>query len=123
MRLGKVIAKLASNIELQVSELTPHQQLLIYILKGTPLYVKCRRLDLWENAYKDIWKNLCQEEQKEANHKSRITELINLVFELGDLNLYCAFDRKETHRAYKKVKAKWAKLDLPTLHTMNFTDW
>jgi hypothetical protein len=114
MGLSEVVASLADAIATARQPLTPREAYLFFILRGMPLFRDIRRLDLWELAYKQVAPD---------EGTSETERLIDSLFELGEHNMYGAFDVLGTLKYYRELLTMLAESGIRVLQVDEIQGW
>jgi hypothetical protein len=115
MSICIAVSILAKELEQQLTNITLGQKQMIGALKDAPRYCDERRLDLWEEAYKNALKD---DEELLENF-----QLIDLVYELGAFNLFGAFDAVGTQNLYNHIVRQLTNKGLVVSKDFDVSKW
>ncbi len=93
MSLCNTIATLAHEVEKQLSDISETQLAMLEILKKMPEYKKKKRLDLWDDDYRNV-----MSETNSFNNR-----IIDRIWNLGGFNLFGAFEVNKTYQYYQQM--------------------
>ncbi len=112
--LSRFLKKVALAIEKRGLPTTQRQKLMLGLIGVAPLYSDFGRLDLWDEALRAIY---------EPPDGTDMSELLNALHDMAELNLYCAFQGEKTLAAYRTINERFRGLGLPAPDGFYFPDW
>jgi len=116
MGVCTTIAKLASEIETQLVDLTENQRGMIAVMKEMPSYLEKGDLAAWDSDYKATISD--NENESSANFMA-----IDLIYEIAAINLYGAFESKKTKKWYKQAVKELRKLGVDITKGLDVSQW
>ena len=115
MTVSTAVSALAKAIESQITNPTDAQARSLAVLRQMPAFSDQRRLDDWEREYKA---SLSDCEEHLNNSKA-----IDLVFELGALNLYTTFRGDLTANCYRQLVGQLSSLGYSVPEDIDVSTW
>lgn len=113
MRVGEIVANLATLIWKSGRPLSPTQRHMVEALRMLPEFVELRHVDLLEVAFPP---------PIDADDQAT-NRLLVALYELGRFNLYTLFDAAGTLREYGKVAAMMQEQGFDPPYVDAITDW
>lgn len=115
MTVSTTVTALAKAIESQITSPTDAQARSLTLLQQMPAFSDQRRLDDWEREYKASLKD----DEEHLNN----SQAIDLVFELGALNLYTTFRGDLTAKYYRQLVGQLSSLGYSVPEDLDVSTW
>ena len=116
MSLCLTISKLASEIELQLNDLSNEHRKMIQVAKSMPKYLDEKNLANWERDYREA---IHPNEDELSNNY----QIIDLLYELASFNLFGKYQAQETLSLYRNVAAQLSDKGIKVTNNFNVDKW
>jgi hypothetical protein len=117
MGVSDVAAGIADAIGRAKAPLSEREAYLVFILRGMPLFRDVRRLDLWDEAYREV-------AAATADSMTATEKLLEAVYELGAECLYGAYSESATRGMYRRsVLPLLEEANIEPPKSLDFSTW
>lgn len=116
MSLCETISILAAEAESQLIDLSESQRRIFQVLKDGPQYLAKGNLAQWDSDYHQAI--AADEDEAAGNYR-----VVDSIFEIAAVNLYGAYQARETKRVYELVVAELRKMRIRVSPDLPVDKW
>lgn len=115
MSLSSTVSLLSREVKNQLHDLSSSQQEMLDILGRLPEYNRINNLALFNADFKNA---IDDNEENDFNYR-----IIEMVYELIDINLFGAYQPKATKKYYKRLVKLLGEYNIKITRNLNVKNW